>query len=102
VLELRPNCECCDKELPPDSKEACICTYECTFCVECVENLLQNVCPNCGGGFVPRPIRPRVERRSGVSLENHPASTERVDTKYSRAEIVEFCGTAKDIAPENR
>jgi uncharacterized protein len=102
MLELRPNCECCNKELPPESTEANICTYECTFCVECVENLLRNVCPNCGGGFVPRPIRPKVERRPGVSLANQPASTERVETKYSREEIAEFCGTAKDIAPENR
>jgi hypothetical protein len=102
VLELRPNCESCDKDLPPESKEACICTYECTFCSECVDSLLRNVCPNCGGGFVPRPIRPKEERRSGVSLANQPSSTKRVNTKYSREQITEFCDAAKDIAPEDR
>ena len=58
VLELRPNCECCDKELAPDAVDAMICSFECTFCVECVENRLGRRCPNCGGNFVPRPIRP--------------------------------------------
>ncbi len=58
MLELRPSCECCDRDLPPDSAEALICTFECTFCRECVDDRLQGVCPNCGGGFAPRPIRP--------------------------------------------
>jgi hypothetical protein len=58
MLELRPTCENCNTPLPPDSLEARICTYECTFCRTSVENVLENVCPNCGGGFVPRPIRP--------------------------------------------
>ena len=53
ALELRPNCEYCDKDLPPDASEARICTYECTFCADCVERRLSNVCPNCGGGFMP-------------------------------------------------
>src|ERR1700737_453936 len=63
ALQLRPNCEYCDKDLPPHSLEARICSYECTFCADCVENKLHNVCPNCGGGFVARPIRPQ---RNGV------------------------------------
>ena len=59
MLELRPNCECCDRDLPPESPDARICTYECTFCADCVETRLPGgVCPNCGGNFVPRPIRP--------------------------------------------
>ena len=58
MLELRPNCECCDRDLPPDSVAAMICTYECTFCADCVENRLHGRCPNCGGNFQPRPIRP--------------------------------------------
>jgi putative acetyltransferase len=58
MLELRPTCENCNKALPPNSPEARICSYECTFCASCVEEVLANVCPNCGGGFVPRPIRP--------------------------------------------
>jgi len=102
MLELRPNCELCDKDLPPESKEACICTYECTFCSNCVENVLKNVCPNCGGGFITRPIRPKTERRSGVSLSHQPASTKRVNTNYSADEITEFVNTAKDIKPEER
>ncbi len=102
MLDLRPNCEFCDKDLPPASTEACICSYECTFCSECVESLLQNVCPNCGGGFVTRPIRPSTELRAGTSLTHQPASTKRVHTKYSREEISQFVSTVKDISPEQR
>ena len=58
MLALRPNCECCDKDLPPDSVEAMICSFECTFCRTCVEDVLHGICPNCGGGLVARPIRP--------------------------------------------
>ncbi len=72
MLELRPSCECCDRELAPDSPDARICSYECTFCASCVEERLGGVCPNCGGNFVPRPIRPPD------MLARHPASTVRV------------------------
>lgn len=72
MLELRPNCECCDRDLPPDSAEAVICTFECTFCRQCADQLLKGVCPNCGGNFVPRPIRPVA------ALQRHPASSKRV------------------------
>jgi len=72
MLEIRPGCECCDKDLPPGSAEALICTFECTFCRDCVENKLNNICPNCGGNFAPRPIRPPA------LLEKYPASTRRV------------------------
>ena len=58
MLELRPVCENCGKDLPNESQEAMICTFECTFCKECVETILNHVCPNCGGGFEKRPIRP--------------------------------------------
>jgi len=95
MLELRPNCEYCDKDLPPDSTEACICSYECTFCVSCVETVLDNVCPNCGGGFVTRPIRPNTEHRPGVCLARQPASEIHVNTKYSREEISEFVSKVK-------
>ncbi len=70
MLALRPSCENCNKLLPPDSKQAMICTYECTFCRDCVENVLMGVCPNCGGNFVSRPIRP------AKMLIKHPASTD--------------------------
>jgi hypothetical protein len=71
MLELRPNCECCDRDLPPDSPQARICTYECTFCAECVERVFAGVCPNCGGNFSPRPVRPAEK------LLNDPASARR-------------------------
>jgi hypothetical protein len=72
MLILRPNCECCDRDLAPDSALARICTFECTFCAECVETRLGGLCPNCGGDFAVRPIRP------AVLLARYPASTERV------------------------
>jgi hypothetical protein len=72
LLELRPNCECCDKDLPPDAADAMICTFECTFCRECVETRLGRACPNCGGNFAARPIRPAAK------LANNPPSTRRV------------------------
>ncbi|MDW6024637.1 DUF1272 domain-containing protein [Mesorhizobium sp. BAC0120] len=72
MLELRPNCECCDKNLPPDSREAMICTFECTFCADCAENAFGGLCPNCGGNFAPRPIRPAGK------LLKYPASAKRV------------------------
>ena len=72
MMELRPNCECCDRDLAPDSAEARICTFECTFCADCVETRLGGKCPNCGGGFTARPVRP------AALLLKYPASTERV------------------------
>jgi hypothetical protein len=71
MLELRPNCECCGKDLPPDSGEALICSFECTFCAGCGSAVLGGICPNCGGMLVARPLRP-----AGL-LARYPASTER-------------------------
>jgi uncharacterized protein len=102
VLELRPNCECCDKDLPPYAADARICTYECSFCAHCVEIVLLNVCPNCGGGFVPRPIRPVTERRPGVCLGKQPASTRRVHLSWTRENVAEFARSVGHIAPESR
>lgn len=102
MLELRPNCEHCDKDLPAESTQAYICTYESTFCRFCVENVLHNVCPNCGGGFSKRPIRPRTERRPGVSLKHQPASTERVHKNYSDEEVAQFSGATKSTRAEDR
>lgn len=102
MLELRPNCEYCDKDLPPDSAEARICTYECTFCAACVEDVLGNVCPNCGGGFTPRPVRPKREHRPGVGLTRQPASTKRIHLKYSTAEVSTFVSGIKAIPPTER
>lgn len=102
MLELRPNCEACDKDLPPEAPDAMICSYECTFCAGCVESLLQNVCPNCGGGFVPRPNRPKTARRPGVSLADDPPGTQRRSLKYERADIAAFVESVKDIPPSER
>ena len=77
MLQLRPSCECCDRDLPPASKLARICTYECTFCADCVDKVLGNVCPNCGGGFVPRPIRPGTNWNDDNFLGKYPPRTER-------------------------
>jgi hypothetical protein len=74
MLELRPTCENCNKPLPPDSTDAMICSFECTFCRDCA-NLLNNTCPNCGGGFVPRPIRPVINWKGDNYLGHDPAST---------------------------
>jgi hypothetical protein len=102
MLEIRPNCELCDCDLAPDSPAARICSYECTFCSDCVRDILENVCPNCGGGFVPRPIRPVNERRNGVSLARQPASTQRVQSPYSHDDIRAFASGVKDIPAEQR
>jgi hypothetical protein len=102
ALELRPNCEYCDRDLPPASTLARICSYECTFCEDCVETRLHNVCPNCGGGFVPRPIRPAREWRPGLSLAKRPASTKRVHLSYPVDEIAAFSLKLRDIPPEER
>lgn len=102
ALELRPNCEYCDTDLPPRSTGARICTYECTFCADCVEAKLHNVCPNCGGGFVPRPVRPAIEWRPGVSVAKQPPSTERVHLSRSLDDIAAHTARIKDIPPEDR
>ena len=77
MLALRPNCECCDKDLPNESAEAMICTFECTFCADCAETRFSGKCPNCTGEFVHRPIRP------AAALARFPASTERVTKPHA-------------------
>jgi len=72
MLKLKPGCECCDKDLPPDSAEARICSFECTFCADCATTRLDGRCPNCGGELLRRPVRPPA------MLAKYPASTERV------------------------
>ncbi len=102
MLEIRPNCELCDKDLPANAKDACICSYECTFCENCVDTVLENVCPNCGGGFVLRPIRPKSTYRDNTSLKHQPASNKRIFSKYSKGEMSNFCQMIKGIPSENR
>jgi hypothetical protein len=102
ALVLKPNCELCDRDLPPVSAEARICSYECTFCAVCVEGALRNVCPNCGGGFVPRPIRPAREWRPGVSIAHQPPSAQRVHTRYSLEDIIRHSARVAAIPPHER
>ena len=102
MLELRPTCEHCNKALPPDSLEARICSYECTFCVACVEHVLGNVCPNCGGGFVPRSIRPSTNWNEGNFLGKDPASTK---VKHRLVDLIvheRFSAKIKMVPPEER
>lgn len=72
MLELRPGCECCDRDLPAESRDALICSFECTFCSDCASQVLGGFCPNCGGELVRRPVRPAKK------LAANPASTKRV------------------------
>jgi hypothetical protein len=104
MLELRPNCELCDCDLPPESLNARICSYECTYCAECVDGVLSNVCPTCGGGFAPRPIRPKASLREGktLGLGFHPASQKRVNSPYLPKDIKTHVDRIKGTPPEKR
>jgi hypothetical protein len=102
MLELRPTCEHCNKALAPNSLEARICTYECTFCATCVETVLDNVCPNCGGGFVPRPVRPAHNWKRDNFLGKDPASTRIRHRPVDPAAHARFATSIRDILPERR
>jgi uncharacterized protein len=102
ALELRPNCECCDRDLPPASTLARICSYECTFCADCVDNILHNVCPNCSGGFAPRPIRPAKEWRPGLCVAKQPPSAKRKHLALHLEDIAPHLQRVRDIPPEER
>jgi len=102
MLELRPSCEHCQAVLPPDATDAMICSFECTFCARCVQELLHNVCPNCGGGFSPRPIRPRENRKGGNDLGTYPAGTRVVHRPVDLAQHGELVTTLGRIAPHRR
>jgi hypothetical protein len=102
MLELRPNCELCDKDLPPDAPDARICSYECTFCASCVERVLRDVCPNCGGNFQPRPIRPRRAWREGAGLDHDPPGSTRRHTPYKPAELAAFVAAIRELPASRR
>lgn len=102
MLELRPTCENCNLALPPNSLEARICSYECTFCATCVEKVLHDVCPNCGGGFVSRPIRPTQNHKGNNYLGADPASTKIKHRPVNAAEHEAFAKPLRLIAPELR
>jgi hypothetical protein len=101
MLQLRPTCENCNKALPPHSTEARICTYECTFCAACVD-LIGNVCPNCGGGFTPRPVRPARNWKGGNYLGQDPASTVVQHRPVDPAVHAKFAAEIRLIPPEQR
>ena len=102
MLELRPCCENCGRALAPDTTEAMICSFECTFCRDCVAGVLDNVCPNCGGGFCPRPNRPRRNWRGANCTAKFPPATQRrhrpVDPEQHRV----FAAAIAGIAPQER
>ncbi len=102
MLELRPTCEHCNRALPPSSREARICSYECTFCATCVESVLGGVCPNCGGGFAPRPIRPAKNWRGDNFLGKDPASARVKHRPVDAAAHARFAAPIRAIAPEDR
>jgi hypothetical protein len=102
MLELRPTCEHCNTALPPNALDARICSYECTFCAACVERVLANVCPNCGGGFVPRPIRPATHWKGDNYLGNDPASGQVKHRPVDPEAHATFAATIRTIPPEKR
>lgn len=101
MLELRPSCEHCQKALAPESTEAMICSFECTFCRDCV-GLLENFCPNCGGGFMPRPIRPALNLNDDNFLGKYPAGTRIVHKPVDLAAHRTFVRAIAHLAPHER
>jgi uncharacterized protein len=101
ALELRPICENCAVELPPSATNVMICSFECTFCSDCVE-LLANVCPNCGGGFAARPIRPQTNWNSDNYLGKYPASTVRRHRPIDLDAHRKFVETIASLPPPMR
>jgi uncharacterized protein len=102
MLELRPTCEHCNKLLPPDSLEARICSFECTFCEGCVNTVIGNVCPNCGGGFAPRPIRPTKNWRRGNYLGQHPATKQMMHKPVDPVAHEQFTASIRQLLPQER
>jgi len=99
MLELRPSCEHCDRDLPPASHHAMICSFECTFCADCATGLLAYTCPNCGGGFTARPIRPAHDLKNGNHLGAYPASMQRKHRPVDVAAHAGFVAALRDAVP---
>ncbi|PCJ54376.1 MAG: urease [Planctomycetota bacterium] len=102
MLEIRPTCENCNKFLPPSSTDAMICSYECTFCSNCVAKIIENVCPNCGGGFCQRPVRPIENLKGGNYLGIDPASTVIIHKPVDKVVHNAFAEKIKYIASYER
>ena len=96
MLQLKPQCESCGSDLPPNATNAMICSFECTYCQHCAETVLHNTCPNCGGGFEKRPVRPEA------MLEKHPASTEEVNIGVDQERHLELLRQYRGVSPERR
>lgn len=96
MLELRPSCENCSALLPPESSNAMICSFECTFCLNCVEQVLHNVCPNCGGGFEKRPVRPAGK------LERYPAQISATISPVNHDTFAPLLEKMRYVIPEQR
>ncbi|MBK9608221.1 MAG: DUF1272 domain-containing protein [Betaproteobacteria bacterium] len=102
MLELRPTCEHCNAPLPPDSTAAMICSFECTFCRDCVATVLGDVCPNCGGGFCSRPVRPARNHKGDNYLAKYPAAATVRHRPVDPAVHARFAAALRDVAPERR
>lgn len=102
MLELRPSCENCQRPLPPNATDAMICSFECTFCADCVDTLLTNVCPNCGGGFSPRPVRPAHDWKGGNDLTHYPAATKVKHRPVDAPAHAAFAAPLRNMAPQER
>lgn len=102
MLELRPACENCQRLLPPQATDAMICSFECTFCTGCVESVLGNVCPNCGGGLAPRPVRPAHNWKGENYLGTYAASTKARHRPVDPATHAAFAAPIRHIAPQDR
>jgi uncharacterized protein len=102
MLELRPTCEHCNRPLPPDSLDARICSFECTFCSNCVDEVLKKVCPNCGGDFVPRPVRPARNWKGDNFLGAYPASTQPKHRPVDLVRHAELLAAIAATPPERR
>ncbi len=96
MLEIRPNCEHCNKDLPNTSNEAMICSFECTYCKDCATEIFKNVCPSCGSNFIHRPIRPKM------MLEKYPSSNKRVFAPKDLNKFTEMLKKYGNTSPEKR
>ena len=96
MLEVRPNCEHCGKELPNTSSDAMICSFECTYCTHCALELFQNVCPSCGGNFQPRPVRPKA------MIRKYQASEKIVLDRKTKNQITKMINKYGKLKPEER
>lgn len=102
ALALRPTCEHCNRPLPPETTDARICSFECTFCANCVETVLGNVCPNCGGGFAPRPVRPARNWKNNNYLGAIPARTTIKHRPVDPARHAAFSAAIQPLPPDRR